>query len=248
VKSSELENILTEVGLSENQAKVYLASLRLGVERATEIARAAEIKRTTVYPVIEQLESLGLMTLQMRGFKKLYAAEPPEQLAALVEQRQQKLKDSLVTLNSLQATKEHKHAITYHESLAAIRQVYNGLLADVRDGEDYMIFSSAQELFDLDPEFFEDFFLRRAKRRIKIRCLFRDSPLGRKYQKDPKKYNVHTKIFPSHVTFTANLVIIPKKVVIHQLLPPNWAIVIENEHIVKTHQQLFESFWASIPD
>ncbi len=247
--SVKLLQTLTDVGLSENQARVYLASRSLGPAKAADIAKQADIKRTTVYPVIESLERLGLMTVLMKGFKKLYHAEAPERLATLVELRQQKLKNSLADLNTLGATDDSNHTIKHLESLDAIKHVYNSMIEDIKPKERYMIFASPQELYDLDPEFFEDFFIRRGKLDINIRALLQDSPVGRRYRDEGGEiYNVTTKLFPNTVKFTANLVITPQRLLIHQLLSPTWAIVIENPQIIKTHQELFESFWASIPE
>ena len=49
------EIILTNLGLSPNEAKIYLATLESGQTSAQRIAQKAQIKRTTTYSVLEGL-------------------------------------------------------------------------------------------------------------------------------------------------------------------------------------------------
>ena len=48
----DLAKILIDLGLTENEAKVYVAALSLGPATILKIAQAAAIKRTTVYFVV----------------------------------------------------------------------------------------------------------------------------------------------------------------------------------------------------
>jgi hypothetical protein len=41
-------------------------------------------------------------------------------------------------------------------------------------------------------------------------------------------------------------VIIPKKVVIHQITDPIFAIVLENKNIVQMHREQFEIMWKAV--
>jgi len=52
-----LENVLIEYGLSQNQAKVYLACLELGSATVQKISRQAGLPRTTCYQIIETLRN-----------------------------------------------------------------------------------------------------------------------------------------------------------------------------------------------
>jgi sugar-specific transcriptional regulator TrmB len=47
---------LQEYGLSEKEAKVYLTILELGTNIASTIARRSEIKRVTVYTILDDLK------------------------------------------------------------------------------------------------------------------------------------------------------------------------------------------------
>jgi len=52
---------LEELGLNGSQARVLLALLQLGSGNSSEIARLAQVPRTAVYPVLQELEAKRLV-------------------------------------------------------------------------------------------------------------------------------------------------------------------------------------------
>lgn len=244
--NKSLEFILTGLGLTEHEAKVYLGALSLGPSTILKIARAAEIKRTTVYSVVEALKLKGLINLEVKGFKSLFVAANPEKLETVLENRKALLAKKLPELNSLFNLKGGESVIKYYEGLEGIKSVYESLIKEIKPKENYLIISNGDQWLKLDPEFFSDFTKRRAKMNINIRLLLQDSQISRRRQKIQRSFNAVVKILPPGTTLNTNLVIIPKKVVIHQLTPPISAIVIENESVVRMHREMFEIIWKTI--
>ena len=85
MKNNPLLTTLTTLGLTDHEAAVYLAALSLGPATILKIAKAAEIKRTTVYSVIETLKLKGLVSVEVKGFKSLFVAEDPTKLETILE-------------------------------------------------------------------------------------------------------------------------------------------------------------------
>lgn len=246
MQKNKLTKILINLGLSENEAKVYFASLSLGPSTILKIARTAEIKRTTVYSVVESLRQKGLMNIELRGWKKLYTVESPEKLKFILENKKNELQDSMPEFMAMQNLKESGSFIKYYEGLESIKSIYEGLLKDIKSGEDYLVIGNQEQWFNLDKKYFLNFIKRRAKLNIKIRMLLQDSKIAREHKKIEKNYNEKIKILPSKINLTTNLVIIPRKIVIHQLTPPIMAMVIENKNIIQMHREFFEIMWDSI--
>src|SRR3989344_3655296 len=76
---------LKNLGLSENEAKVYMAMLELGPSVVVEIAHKSQINRPTAYVQIESLKKRGLISTQMKGKKQIYMAESPEHLEGMLD-------------------------------------------------------------------------------------------------------------------------------------------------------------------
>lgn len=78
---------LEEFGLSAEEAKVYMAGLSLGPTTILKLAKTSEVQRTAVYRVVESLRQHGLMKIELKGLKKLYAAESPHNLKRVLEEK-----------------------------------------------------------------------------------------------------------------------------------------------------------------
>ena len=78
--------ILRKAGLTESQAKGYLALIEHGALTPAELAEKTGETRTNGYMICEKLEQLGLAT-KKDGRKAVYAPNHPSALEALAEKR-----------------------------------------------------------------------------------------------------------------------------------------------------------------
>ncbi|MES2135193.1 MAG: helix-turn-helix domain-containing protein [Patescibacteria group bacterium] len=77
---------LVNFGLSEKEARAYLALLELEVATAHEVADKAELNRSSTYVVLESLQARGLTSISGGEKIKKYVVVPPEQLARIAQQ------------------------------------------------------------------------------------------------------------------------------------------------------------------
>src|SRR3989338_8513836 len=84
---------LKNLGLSENEAKTYMAMLELGPSVVVEIARKSQINRPTTYVQIESLKRKGLISTQVQGKKQLFIAESPDKLELLIDSELKTVED-----------------------------------------------------------------------------------------------------------------------------------------------------------
>ena len=87
------EKTLAQSVLDEKQAQVYCACLRIGSAKVPEIAREADIKRTTAYGILDELVKLGLVSFVSKGKSKVFQAKDPEKLAELLEEKRRSVED-----------------------------------------------------------------------------------------------------------------------------------------------------------
>jgi sugar-specific transcriptional regulator TrmB len=246
MKTNELTGILQDLGLTENESRVYFSSLSLGPSTILKVARASGLKRTTVYSVMESLKQKGLANVQVEGFKKKFVAENPEKLETMLEIKRGKLRSLLPEFSALYNLQGGESLLKNYEGLQAVKNVYENLIRDIKPGEDYLVFSSQDDWISLDKEYFMDFLYRRAKLPIKIRMIFTDTPLAHEWKKMEKNFNSSIKILPKETDFKSNLVVTPERLLIHQLTPPVMGIVIENKSVIKLHTEMYEVIWKSL--
>jgi sugar-specific transcriptional regulator TrmB len=84
---------LQHFGLSDKEARVYIAALEIGPSPVQVISRKAQVNRATTYVQIASLSGRGLMTSYEQGKKRFFVAESPERLAAIYEDELQHLRD-----------------------------------------------------------------------------------------------------------------------------------------------------------
>jgi len=249
MKNEHLLGILMELGLNEKEAKVYLACLSLGPTSIAKIASIAEIKRPSVYPIMERLKTVGLMAEEVKGFKTFYNAQPPEKLELVLEERKAKFKDALPDFSKLYNLQGEHDVIKRYDGLQAVKSVYEDLLRNVQPHENYLIIADQANWLKLDKDYFMDFSRRRAELPINIRMLQAQSREAEWFKKYEKNFNLKVKFFPKSMTsLVTNLVVIPEMLVIHQIIPPISAMVIQNKSAIMLHQQLFEIIWHSLPE
>jgi DNA-binding MarR family transcriptional regulator len=83
--TEDLARSLEQIGLTDKEAKVYLALLSLESSTAYEIAQHCEVKKPTVYVILEDLRQKGLVLKVPHPKKALFAAKDLSEY--LAEQR-----------------------------------------------------------------------------------------------------------------------------------------------------------------
>jgi len=241
-----IKNILIDFGLSEHEAMVYLASLSLGSATVNEIAKSSGVKRTTVYPVIEGLKRKGIMNVEINGLKKLYIAENPEKLENIIEQKKDRLKNMIPELMAIQTFKNNESFIKYFEGVEGVKTVYDSILNDLKPKDEYLIISDIERFLNIDREYFTKFIEKRAKLDLNTRTILQNTEDAAYHKKIERNNNWSIKILEKKVDLMANIVILPNKVVITQIVNPIITIVIENKSMVGIQREQFNIIWDSI--
>lgn len=82
---------LINVGLTENEAKVYCCLLRKHQFTATEISHCSGVNRSKIYSVLASLAQKGLCTEKLGKVRKFEAIEPNIAFQQLIEDQRNKL-------------------------------------------------------------------------------------------------------------------------------------------------------------
>lgn len=126
---------LIRFGLSEKEAKVYLALLELEVATANEIAKASSVNRSSTYVVLESLQKRGLASVSAGGRVQKYVAAHPEQLARMAGHESQKRLEAkadidriLPELISLHKDTKERPKVVIYEGIEGLRNCFEATL------------------------------------------------------------------------------------------------------------------------
>lgn len=114
---------LIKLGLSEKEAKVYLAALELSKDTVQNIAKKAGINRPITYVVLEKLMKMGLISSLEQGKKTYFVAEDPKELELLLEKQRREIDDKK---NELKAVMNELSAIHNSRSDKPIVKYFEG--------------------------------------------------------------------------------------------------------------------------
>lgn len=249
MENQHLIDTLVGLGLSENEAQVYLTSLSLGPTTILKIAKSSQTRRTTVYSVVESLKNKGLMHIKPAGLKQLYAAEHPDRLENIIENRKRGLEKLLPEFTALYNLKGGESTVKYYEGLSAVKNIYETILNPMKSGDDYLVISDLEKFFSkTDGPYFEAFLEKRIKSRVKARLIVIDSQRARHMKQFARNMNHEVRILPSGSKLSVDTMIVPQKVTIFNMDEPISAVSIENTGMIQMHKELFEIIWRSLPE
>ena len=93
---------MKKLGLTEYEARAYVAVVELGEAEAYEVARRSGVPRTRIYDVLSRLENGGLIQKIRESRPAVYAAIPPERsLGPLKNQLVEELSQAIEFLSRL---------------------------------------------------------------------------------------------------------------------------------------------------
>ena len=244
--SASLARRLEEVGLNSKEAKVYLAALRLGPSNVQKLAAAASLSRTSVYPVLEALRTSGLMSTTVAGMKRLFSAEPPAKLEAIIEAKRALIQSILPDLEASRKHLPSSDRIKEYTGRPAVRTAYEELLEGTKPGDEYIVCSELEKWMSLDPLFFTEFRRRRDRMLLEIKILATDTAVSRSL-KASAKGRAEIRFLPKGTPLATNVVVVPNRVLIHRVHNPPSAVVLFDDSIIMLHQQLLRIIWGTLP-
>jgi HTH-type transcriptional regulator, sugar sensing transcriptional regulator len=130
----ELIKQLTDLGLSDKEARVYVGMLSLGPSGVQEIADASGVNRATTYLMLESLVQRGLASTYEQDKKAIFVAETPKKLEDLIanesktlEEKREKLVFFVPELEALHRTVRSKPVVRFYEGEEGLRSLRDHL-------------------------------------------------------------------------------------------------------------------------
>jgi sugar-specific transcriptional regulator TrmB len=119
----DILSLLNDCGLTEKEARIYIALLRTGPSTIKPIADQAGVKRTSVYNFIDRLLTLGLVSRAIVKGRNVYQALTPKRLLDLQKTRVSLLDQALPELLLLFTEKQDRPRVSYFEGPLQVRNI-----------------------------------------------------------------------------------------------------------------------------
>lgn len=245
--SENIEEILVKIGLSENESKVFLVLLGLGRGTVTQITRKAGINRTTGYDILDNLVAKGLASISGKEPKQEYIAESPDKVVALLEKEINEKSEQLKKIKSVLPEMKVLHNVAgrpkvrFYEGVQGLKDVYEDTLTS---HEPIRAYASVDDMHTGLPNYFPQYYERRAGKGIAIRAIIPDTEIGRERKSLNAKEKRETALVPrGSFDFSPEINIYDDKVMI-----ASWreklGIIIESAEISDAMKKIYELAWA----
>src|SRR4030043_586771 len=189
-----LSKELQKAGLTEKEAKVYLAALELGETTINRIAKKSGVKRSTVYLLMDSLKDKGLISAARKNKKSLFFAEDPRILERQIEDKRKAILNAMPELLSITNLIDKKPDIRYFEGRQGIKEVY---MDNLNYPEQEICAWFSESFLEFDEKFFyEKYIPLRLKKKIFARVILPDNKITRGIKELDEKYLRKTKLIP----------------------------------------------------
>jgi len=250
-----INSLLKQLNFSDKESRVYLALMELGSVKAADIAKKTGLNRTSVYDLLEELLKKGLISKYKKGSATFFNALDPKRLigyldrekeetAKNIEKQKQQVTELLPQLISLQNIYTTKPKVQFFEGEKGMREAYEDTLTSK---EIILAYANVETMYEGLPNFFPEYFKRRAESKIYIRAIMPRNKLSMERAKSNQTEMRDTRLLPEDtMTFSPELNIYNNKILIASW-KEKMAIIIESKELADLQKLTFNLLWNTLP-
>lgn len=178
------KELLQKLGLTDSEAKVYLALLRIGILTSKgAILKEAKIAPSKVYHVLDKLMDKGLVSTITKNNVKRFAAAPPARIKDYLTKKKQEFADEeksaealLPRLDALYKEFREKTTAEIFIGWHGLETVYSTVLANLKRGEVvYVLGASEGAIPEKTKQFFLKYGFKARLKGITVKVIFNET-------------------------------------------------------------------------
>jgi len=228
-----------ELGFSTNEAKVYLALVKLGSGTTSDITKESGVHRVNTYEIIDKLVNKGLVSSLKKATKTIYSVGDPKNILRFIEQKEEIAKQLVPELSGLYNIKRRQEEVFYFTEPEGIITAYYMML-DEKVPVMYGLgvtgllrkaLRHRHERFNAD----------RIAAGVKCKGLYYESVRAEKEKIKEKLFEI--RYLPDSFKTPATVDIAGNVVCILLAADPPRVIVIRNKQIAEAYKNYFDFMW-----
>lgn len=235
---------LLKAGLTEGEAKVYLALSELGSSTVGPVVKKSGIAYSNIYDVLDRLIKKGVVSFVIKSKTKYFQAAPPSNLIdylnnmekEIVSQKEQ-LKAVLKDIEKLQESKESQEAEVFIGK-KGLRAAYEKLFKNEVSKEEYLFFYIHDENYAEESNYFYNSIVELV-RKFNVKGIANKEWRKSWFAKKIKFWKVKFVDFP----IPGNIDVIKDKVFIVSWKPSVVGILIHSKEIADNFKMYFNEVW-----
>ena len=237
---NELLRTLEEFGLTEAEAKVYLALLKKGTSLAGVISKETGIHRRTIYDILYRLRAKGLISNIVLNNNRHFEAAIPERLLELIKEKENNIKERLPELKLLFKANKEKKEVVFFKGKQALKTVFDD---QIKEGKEILSMGKFIDLDQITRLYFKKYDDARIEKKIELKSIFDEVA---KENKAVKKIPlIKTKFLPNLEQSNLGIYIYGSNVTLVLWEDDPLAIMIRQKEIADGFKTYFNILWKS---
>lgn len=233
---------LRKIGLTGNEADIYLALLELGPSLVSKIVDKTKINRTNIYDRLKRLIDKGLVSYVIKNNRKFFYAAEPKRILRYLEEKENKIKEEREAVEKIMHELEEIRPSPQEETV----EVYEGkeglktILEDIlRSKKDIMTYGSEGNFSKILKFYFAHYLRRLEKSGIKMKVIFNYDDTRKPFE---WKF-AEARYVPKEFKTPTETTIYGGKVAIFLLTESPKAILIKSKTISESYRKYFDLLW-----
>jgi sugar-specific transcriptional regulator TrmB len=235
----DIPTVLVELGLSEGEAKVYLALLKLGSSPVSEITKETGQHRTTIYDFLDHLLEKGIVSYAIKDGVKYFKIAHPDRLMVYVKEKEAHLNQVMPELIKLHEFKKEELSVEIYRGKEGYKTVLDLL---IRTGKsDYAVGFEEEKYEELDKPMMRRYFKKLAEKNIHEYAIV-SNKAKTIYSKSLAPTSHYRFIDDKY--FNPNPIITFGDYVVYTIWEPLTNIVIKNKQLADAQRKYFKLLWS----
>ena len=177
--------VLEDLGLSKNEAKTYLALLKLGSVPAGPLIKVLGMHRAAVYDLLDILIDKGLVHYVIQSNRKYFEAQDPRRLFELIDhkkkklnEQEKKLKEVLPELKLKRKLSKEKQESTIYKGKKGLKSIFEDIL--ISKTSELKVMGAGGRFKEIFHAYFIHWHERRVKKKVALKIIYSESLYGKR--------------------------------------------------------------------
>ncbi|PIN79974.1 hypothetical protein COV11_04860 [Candidatus Woesearchaeota archaeon CG10_big_fil_rev_8_21_14_0_10_30_7] len=236
------KQILLKIGLSSNEADLYLALLEMDASLVSKIVEKTKLNRTNIYDLLEKLINKGLVSYVIKNNRKYFHAAKPERILRYLEEKEEKLKEEKTAVQKI-LPELKKIRPSFKEELVEVyegKEGFKTILEDIIRTKQITFTYGSQGNFSKILDFYFTHYLKRLeKNKIKMKVIFNsigsEKFIGWKF--------VDARYIPNAYKTPTETTVYGNKVAIFLFTEQPRVILVTSKTVSESYKKQFELLW-----
>ena len=231
---------LNEIGLKDNEAKVYLSLLKLGQVKSGPLVKETHLHRVLIYDAIDSLIEKGFVSYVIKENIKYFSATEPSRILRYIKEKEKIAEEFVKEAENLVKKHKNNQKIEVFEGQKGLKTALSNMINELTEKDEHYVFASGN-MYNAIGDYYYVYQKEKEKKKIKTHVIY---DVSFKANKDIIKVTYGLiRHYPLGPFPTDTWVYKDKVLIVNYTANPCIAILIQSPETAESYKKIFEGYW-----